>query len=52
MEPVHPVVGQDKLSKPDRDDRIVEGETAKQKLFYGTGIHNENAYFSIRTGDF
>jgi hypothetical protein len=40
VELVHPVMGKTEHTKPDNEDRIVEGETVKQKLFDGIGIHS------------
>jgi hypothetical protein len=44
MEAVHPVVAKAEHAKPNQEYRIVEGETVKQKLFDGIGIHDGTSY--------
>jgi len=39
MKAVHPVVGKAEYAKPDQKYRIVKGETVKQNLFEGIGVH-------------
>ena len=39
MKAVYPVVGKAEHAKPDQKYRIVKGQTVKQNLFEGIGVH-------------